>query len=144
MSASVSTPLGEQQHPTTTRRDASEPGSGTHLQVGYPRPGVATISIAGVIDDASLPRFGELVQQRLTGMIDVLVIDLSAVTFISVSGLELLRKTSVHGGPRGIALRLVATSHVVLRALRTAGLDEMIECHGSLPDALSPSTGACP
>lgn len=124
------------------RRDASQPGSGIHLQVSYPGPGVAAITITGVIDGVSLPRLAELVQQRLTSMIDVLVMDLSAVTFISVSGLELLRRTSMHAGPRGIALRVVATTHAVLRALRVAGLREMLECHGNVLDALAPPAPA--
>lgn len=142
MSTAVDTPPQDQAPPPATRRDASRPESGIHLQVEYPTPGAAAITIAGVIDDASLPRLAELVQQRLTGLIDVLVMDLSAVTFISVSGLELLKKTFMHAGPRGIALRLVATTHPVLRALHSADLHEMVECHSSLPDALSPSTGA--
>lgn len=141
MRTTVHTGAGEEPPRPTTRQDAFRPRSAIHLQVNYPRPGIATITIAGVIDDASLPRLAELVQHRLTGLIDVLVMDLSAVTFISISGLELLKKTFMLAGPRGIALRLVATTHAVLRALRFAGLDELLECHGNLPDALSPPAG---
>ena len=142
MNTELCTGVGENQPPSTTTRDASRRGSAIHLQVDYPRPGVATITIAGAIDDASLPRLAELVQQRLTGMIDVLVMDLSAVTFISISGLELLKMTFMQAGPRGITLRLVATTHAVLRAVRSAGLHEMLQCYGNLPDALAPLSGA--
>ena len=142
MRTTVTTPREEQHPPPTTRRDASQPGSGIHLQVSYPGPRIAVITITGAIDDASLPRLAELVQQRLTSMIDVLVMDLSAVTFISVSGLALLRRTSMHAGPRGIALQVVATTHAVLRALRVVGLREVLECHGSVPDALAPPAQA--
>lgn len=116
-------------------------GAGIDLQVDYSRPGVAVITIAGVVDDASLPRLAELLQQRLASLIDVLVMDLSAVAFISVSGLELLRNTLKHADARGIAPQLVASTHVVRHALRTAGLHETPECHGSLTEALATPFG---
>ncbi|WP_158628599.1 STAS domain-containing protein [Saccharopolyspora rhizosphaerae] len=127
----------QEPKPPTQWRTASRTGSGLQLRVDYPVPGVTAITIAGVIDEATLPRLAELVRPRLTGVIGAIVLDLSAVTFISVSGLELLKRTSMDASSRGISLRLVATTHAVLRAFRIAGLDRL-ECHSDVADALSP------
>lgn len=107
------------------------------LRVDYLNPRVTVISISGAVDDASLPRLAELFQQRLAGAIDLLVVDLSDVKFLSVSGLELLRNTFIRGQSRDIAVRLVAPGHAVRRALCVAGLEEDIECSDSLDRALS-------
>lgn len=112
------------------------------LRVDYSNPHVAVISVAGIVDDASLPRLAELVQQRLAGAIDVLVINLSDVEFLSVSGLELLRNSSTRGQAREIDVCLVAPGHAVRRALRVTGVEDDLECYDSLDGALSESRRA--
>lgn len=131
---------------TTIRPHASPPAamvaptlSAMDLQVAYPEPGTAVVSVRGVVDDASVSRFDELMANRLASVIDTLVVDLSAVTFISVSGLELLRNVYTRADSRGMSARLVAATHQVHRALQVAGLLEVFECHTDVTEALTNS-----
>lgn len=130
----------------TTRPHASPPAapvlptlSGMDLQVDYPEVGTAVVSVRGVVDDASVLRFDELMANRLASVIDALVVDLSAVTFISVSGLELLRNVYTRADSRGMSARLVAPTRQVHRALHVAGLLEMFECHIDVTKAVTNS-----
>lgn len=125
--------------------------SGMDLQVDYPELGTAVVSVSGVVDDVSLLRLDELMANRLASVIDALVVDLSAVTFISVSGLELLRKVYTRADSRGMSARLVVATHQVYRALQVAGLLDVFKCHTNVTEALTKSpdgrfgsSGRCP
>lgn len=142
MSTPVRTYREASPRPPMRSRGVLQARSGIDLQVAYPSQGVAVVSVRGVLDDASLPRFAELLRHRLTSLIDVLVVDLSAMEFVSISGLDLLRSTFAHANARGIVPRLVATTHAVRHALRAAGLDGALECHSSLAETLSTPTNS--
>jgi anti-anti-sigma regulatory factor len=81
-----------------------------------------------------------LLGNRLASLIDVLVIDVSTVSFLSVSGLELLSATVNRAHSRGVRPELVAGTHPVRRALEVSGLDEVLPCHTSVAEALTAPT----
>lgn len=137
-SQGVSTATRQHRSPQTA--PVSSMLSGIELRVDYPELGTAVISVSGVVDEASLSRFDELMGNRLASLIDELVVDLSGVTFISVSGLELLRNIFTRADARGMNARLVATTHQVRRALQVAGLLEVLECHTDVTEALMNSS----
>lgn len=116
--------------PTPARSDLA-------LQVRYPVPGTAVVAVRGVVDDATLPQFAELLRHRIASLIDVLVIDVSAVTFLSVSALELLSSIAARAHARKIRLELVAGTQPVRRALRVSGLDDVMPCQDSVAEALA-------
>lgn len=112
------------------------------LQVQYPAAGTAVVTVRGDVDDATLARFAELLRHRLASLLEVLILDLSAVEFLSVSGVELLRGLLDRAPSRGIRPEVVACTRPVRRALRAAGLDERLPCHSSVVEALAAATQA--
>ncbi len=65
------------------------------------------------------------------------VLDLSGVGFFASSGLSVLVEYHELGQDKGTPLRLVSPSGSVLRALRATMLNEVLELHFSLPEALA-------
>lgn len=125
----------------SSSRAAAVPSTsaGFGLHVDYPEPGSAVVVVRGVVDDASLARFDELLGHRLASLIDVLVVDLSTVDFISVSGLDLLCDVFTKACARGISARFVVATHAVHRALQVSGLLETLSCHADVTKALATS-----
>ena len=147
-------------HAATTRSTASEgivaPRAGIHeqswrttpvsqalrLSVERPASGVVVVVMDGEIDLASMPRLTELVQQRLTAAsLRALVLDLSAVSFVSSCGLELLLRTQRRAEQRGIALYVVAGSRPVWRLLQLTGQAERFTRRGSVAEAVAEAQG---
>ncbi|WP_156755343.1 STAS domain-containing protein [Actinokineospora pegani] len=66
---------------------------------------------------------------------DVLVLDLSEVSFLDSAGLSLLVEQHKRCAEHGVALRLVADSPAVLRPIELTGLDSLLEIHPTVPRA---------
>lgn len=106
------------------------------LDVSYPSAHAAVLTARGEIDDVSLPRFAEQLEQQLERPGSTLVLDFSAVRFLNVSTLSVLA-TAAHEARRdAVSLRVVVTSPEVWRALEVAGLPTDVEHHHSVVDAL--------
>lgn len=110
------------------------------LLVTRPRTDATVVTVSGEVDEATVARFEEVLAPRLLAAVRVVVLDLSAVEFLGVSGLQLLSQSHLRARDRGLALRVVATGHEVPRALRVAGLDVVLSCHATVADALSVPT----
>ena len=65
-----------------------------------------------------------------------LVCDLSPVSFLGASGLDVLVELAEHCSQAEIDLRVVADSSAVLRPLRITGLDQRLVVHDSLEGAV--------
>lgn len=122
------------------QRAASAPLA-THSRISvctsYPRLGTAVLVVGGEIDGDSLSRFTEVLDRRLNSMLAMIVVDLSAVTFLSISGLEALAAASLRARTNGTSLRLVVgTTPEVRRALHAGGLFDVLECHAHVAEAL--------
>ncbi|MFI5615603.1 STAS domain-containing protein [Amycolatopsis sp. NPDC051903] len=90
------------------------------LQLGTHRPSEDTVIVRvdGDIDSHTAPRLHEMLQERVHGAIGTLVIDLTAVTFLSSSGLRTLELAYLPAVERGITCVLrPPTSGTVQRIL---------------------------
>jgi stage II sporulation protein AA (anti-sigma F factor antagonist) len=66
-----------------------------------------------------------------------MVVDLSGVTFMDSSGINVLIAARNAVAGTGGWLRLAGPTESVLRTLRLVGLDEIIDCYPTLRDALN-------
>lgn len=97
------------------------------------------VSVEGELDLATVP----ILRERLGEVGDVsdspspLVVDLSAVTFISSSGLALLVDLNNRCGERGVRLGVVTTGSVVPRAIQVTALDQILAIHATVDQAIA-------
>ncbi|MCE6999154.1 STAS domain-containing protein [Saccharothrix sp. S26] len=84
--------------------------------------GVVVVAVAGELDMATVPAVEEFVRRRLGGVSRALVLDLSGVTFLGSTGINLLIALRSRCEEQGAALRLVATTRVVLQPLALTDL----------------------
>lgn len=94
----------------------------------------AVLRVAGEIDLLSAPDFEEVVDTVLAEGPEVLVVDLSAVTFFCSAGLQVL--AAAHRKLAERALRVVSVSPVTSGPLTTTGLDTWIGVHPTVDEAL--------
>ncbi|MFE2050981.1 STAS domain-containing protein [Streptomyces sp. NPDC059459] len=67
-----------------------------------------------------------------------IVIDMSQVTFMDSSGINILIAAYSTVTEAGGWLRMAACTDSVQRVLQLVGIDDIIECHPTLPAALTP------
>ena len=67
----------------------------------------------------------------------VVLLDLSAVTFCSSSGLRVLIQASQHAAETGVELRIIGAGRPVLRPLQVTGLDRHLRVFSTTADALA-------
>ncbi len=120
--------------------EAEEPGSLLRITATHPNATTVLLRLAGEIDEHTAVQLEEDLAPRLLTAPHRLVIDLSAVEFLGVAGLQLLDQHRASATERGITLRVVATGHEVLRALHVAELDEPLLA-SSLQQALQADSG---
>lgn len=102
---------------------------------------VSELTVSGEIDLDSVPRLRAVLDEVLddpgTGPA-VIVLDLTAVTFLGSAGLAVLVDAHDRSAQRGAALKVVigGPGTPVARALQAAGLDEHLHVHRSVPAAL--------
>lgn len=108
-----------------------------HVAIERPAWGIVAVVLKGEIDLSSMPRLTELVRQRLTAAsLRAIVLDLSEVSFVSSSGIELLLHTQRRAEQREIGLFLVSGSHAVRRLLELTGLGGRFVHCGSVAEAV--------
>ncbi|MGV9557350.1 STAS domain-containing protein [Streptomyces sp. NPDC003522] len=100
--------------------------------------GVRVVTVRGeidhdvkhVLDEALSPRYGAAAPSRI-------VVDLSGVTFMDSSGINVL--VVAHRAVRATAgwLRIAGARASVLHVLHIVGIDEVIPCHATVEQALS-------
>nr|WP_281282328.1 STAS domain-containing protein [Rhodococcus oryzae] len=95
--------------------------------------------IAGPLDAASLPEFVAQLDAGIRGSRPSLVVDLSKVTFLSVSGIEALAAARWRAGCDGVDLLLVGGPHCVERALDVTGARQRFLMFTSLQLAVEES-----
>jgi anti-anti-sigma factor len=109
-----------------------------HLSVQRPAPGIAVVKMWGEVDLASVPRLNELIRQRLTAAVmQALVLDLSEVTFLSSSGIELLLHAQRRAENRGIAMFVISGARAVDRMLELTGLTDRFTLRSSIAEAVA-------
>ena len=115
--------------------EESQPG----LRVSHDLAGPAVvITVAGEIDLATVTALRtELgTALRLAAAPAPVVLDLTGVEFLGSAGLAAIAEASQQATAQRIPLRVVATSHTVLRPIEVTGLGSALTLCASLSDAL--------
>lgn len=89
--------------------------------------GVVTVTVAGEIDLANVGQLRDALSPLVAdASVRLVVCDLSAVSFVSCSGLTVLLDAQQKLVERGALMRLVAASPAVLRPIRMTGLAQLL------------------
>jgi anti-sigma B factor antagonist len=113
------------------------PGPG-ELGVTFEQPDArhALLVVEGEIDTLTAGSLERALTELLDDTSEVLVVDLSAVTFLASSGLAVLIRAAHQAGER--RLRLVSTARAVLRPMEITGSDQLFDLYPDRATALSP------
>lgn len=97
------------------------------------------VHVTGELDLATAPVLDELLTETEAGdtPLDLLVLDLTGVTFMASAGLALLMKHERRCTAAGRALRVVANGHAVRRAIDLTGLRTVVTVVDTIADALA-------
>jgi anti-sigma B factor antagonist len=97
--------------------------------------GGALLTIEGEIDTLTADELERGMEQLLAAPSDVLVIDLTDVTFLASSGLAVLIRAAQQAGER--RLRLVTAARAVRRPLEITGSDQLFDLYADRGAALA-------
>ncbi|WP_028931442.1 STAS domain-containing protein [Pseudonocardia asaccharolytica] len=98
--------------------------------------GALVVRVLGEIDTLTAPVLREQLDQHLPAAL-LVVLDLSAVTFLGSAGLAVLVSAKDEAERRGHRLRLVCGSRIATRALEATGLLTLFDVADGVPEALS-------
>lgn len=90
---------------------------GLSIDVTRPDRGTIVLSACGEIDSHTVQRLHELMWHRLASCSEVVVLDLSAITYCNTSGLQLLDQCRLRAEERDISLRVVPDRYGLLARL---------------------------
>ena len=99
---------------------------GLAVAVESPVTGVVVLRVSGEIDMLTAPVLIDHVRTQLKGTLRSLVIDLTGVTFLGSAGLAVLAEAHHTATAAAVAVRVVASSRMVLRPLQVTGLDQLL------------------
>ena len=88
-------------------------------------PGVPVLAVRGEIDVASAPEFHASLSDLIGQGSEIVMVDLSEVSFIDSSGLGALVGAEKEMRGAGHELRLVVTQPQIMRLLELTGLDQV-------------------
>lgn len=115
-------------------------GDQTAIDTGLtrPRPGAALLTATGEVDTLTAPRLDAALDELLQADEQVVVVDLTGITFLASSGLAVL----IRGAHRATAdrrrLRVVTRGRPVLRPLQITGTDSLFDLYTDVDAALAP------
>lgn len=85
------------------------------------------LHLAGDVDMLTAPSLADHVRAQLdSGQVRCLVFDLGGVTFLGSAGLAVLAEANTTAMDKAVAVRVVASSRMVLRPLQVTGLDQVL------------------
>ncbi|NMI02062.1 STAS domain-containing protein [Pseudonocardia acidicola] len=105
--------------------------------VGHGRDALV-VHVLGEIDTLTAPVLRARLDEHLP-TVPLVVLDLSAVTFLGSAGLAVLVAAKDDAEQRGHRLRLVCGSRIVTRALEATGLLTLFDVAEGVPEALRPA-----
>jgi anti-sigma B factor antagonist len=123
-----------------THRQPALPAGDDQITLAVHRDGSrVVIEVGGEVDMLTSPQLRSLVLEHLgeTTGVDLVVLDLDAVTFLGTSGLAVLIEVREAAHMAGVELRLACTARRVLRPLTIAGLVSLFDIHESQEAALA-------
>ncbi|MEU6366518.1 STAS domain-containing protein [Streptomyces sp. NPDC046931] len=102
-----------------------------------PVDGVSVITVRGEIDHHTGGALSDALSLPEGAAASRMVVNLSGVTFMDSSGINILIAARNAADGAGGWLRLAGPTESVLRTLQLVGLDEIINCYPTLRDALN-------
>ena len=96
----------------------------------------AVVIAAGEIDLTNAENLRDALLSALNAGARGLVVDMSATTFIDSAGVTALVRASRRAAATEATVRLAVTAPGVLRVLNLVGIDQLIEVHPSVADAV--------
>ena len=99
------------------------------------QPGVAVLDVGGEIDVATSPELQEILVELIGNGPELLIVNLTDVSFIDSSGLGVLVGALKHVRAAGGDLRLVVTQPHIIKLLNLTGLDDVFSVAPNLSDA---------
>lgn len=112
-----------------------------HLSSRRLRGDVVVVTIRGELDSATAPQATEYLQQATSPSTETLALDLSDVTFLASSGIQMLvTALRTDHGVNG-DLHLIAPNPVVLRVLTLVGMEDVLTLHTGTDEFLHALTG---
>jgi len=97
---------------------------------------VVVVTVRGELDSATAPEVTTYLQRETAPGVRALALDLSEVTFLASSGIQMLVSALREDGGVDGDLHLIAPSRAVRRILRLLGLDQVFACHDTVDDLL--------
>ncbi len=97
---------------------------------------VPITSIVGEIDIATDQLIRDEIHAQLAKKPDVLVLDLSSVTFMGSAGINLLVQSEHEATRIGARRAVIACEGRVRQVLEISGIDYLIDLHSDIPSAL--------
>jgi anti-anti-sigma factor len=95
------------------------------------------VIVAGEIDLTNAENLRDALLSALNAGARGLVVDMSATTFIDSAGVTALVRASRRAAATEATVRLAVTAPGVLRVLNLVGIDQLIEVHPSVSEALA-------
>ena len=108
-----------------------------HLDADRVGDGAVVVRVDGDIDTLTSPLLSSFVADQFEAEPRVLVLDLTRVQFLGSAGLAALIVAREEAGRRDVKLRLVSTSHAVLRPLAATGLANEFDVYENMDAALA-------
>ncbi|OLS96377.1 hypothetical protein BJF90_10975 [Pseudonocardia sp. CNS-004] len=109
------------------------------LSTAHPATGQVVVTVGGEVDMLTSPqlRLAVLDQFEPAAEMELVVLDMDAVTFLGTSGLAVLIEVREAAHTAGVELRLACTARRVLRPLTIAGLIPLFDIHDTVEQALA-------
>ncbi|HEX8759047.1 MAG TPA: STAS domain-containing protein [Pseudonocardiaceae bacterium] len=99
--------------------------------------GVVVLRVVGEVDLATLGHLREHLHKYVSSDDRGLVLDCTEVSFLAACGISLLVEIAERARAQGMALRLVAQTPLVLRALQAALADQLIPRAPTVAEAVT-------
>jgi len=123
--------------PVRALNEASQASQQIDVDIEQVSPGAVVVHVTGEIDLLTANYLGERLREQLKPDHQVLVLDLTAVSFLGSAGLAEIVAVSQASGASGCKLVLVATNRAVLRPLEVTGLSSLLNMYDSVDTALA-------
>ena len=99
--------------------------------------GVLVLRLVGEVDLATVGRLREHLHHYLPSAHRGVVLDCTGVSFLAACGIGLLVETAKRARGEGVALRLVAQSRLVQRALEVTSADQLVSRAPTVAEAVA-------